>query len=65
MPASDTNAINPWNRFRDHRQDLKRNYRMHVRGICLEIGAGPGLFTCLFAAHFPDVKLTVTEHYSN
>jgi predicted O-methyltransferase YrrM len=40
---------------------IKDMQRLHVHGRCLEIGAGPGLFTCLFAAHFPDVKLTVTD----
>lgn len=40
---------------------LKDMQRLNVHGRCLEIGAGPGLFTCLFAAQFPEVTITVTD----
>jgi SAM-dependent methyltransferase len=40
---------------------LKDMQRLNVHGRCLEIGAGPGLFTCMFAAQFPDVTITVTD----
>jgi 2-polyprenyl-3-methyl-5-hydroxy-6-metoxy-1,4-benzoquinol methylase len=40
---------------------IKDMQRLNVHGRCLEIGAGPGLFSCLLADHFPDVTLTVTD----
>ena len=40
---------------------IKDMQRLNLRGRCLEIGAGPGLFTCLFAAHFPEATITVTD----
>jgi SAM-dependent methyltransferase len=40
---------------------LRDMQRLRVNGRCLEIGAGPGLFTCMFAARFPDVAITVTD----
>jgi len=40
---------------------LRDMQRLNVNGRCLEIGAGLGLFTCMFAARFPDVTITVTD----
>ncbi len=39
-------------------RDMKR---LNVSGDCLEIGAGPGIFSALFAEENPDVRLTVTD----
>ena len=39
-------------------KDLKR---LNVSGRCLEVGAGPGLFTALFMEQFSDVHITVTD----
>jgi SAM-dependent methyltransferase len=40
---------------------LKDMQRLKVHGRCLEVGAGPGLFTSMFADLFPDATVTVTD----
>ena len=40
---------------------LKDMKRLNVSGQCLEVGAGPGLFTSLLARENPDVHMTVTD----
>ena len=40
---------------------LRDMQRLKVHGRCLEVGAGPGLFTCMFAGLFSDVTITVTD----
>jgi predicted O-methyltransferase YrrM len=40
---------------------LKDMQRLKVHGRCLEVGAGPGLFSCMFAGLFTDVTITVTD----
>ena len=39
-------------------KDLKQ---LNVTGKCLEVGAGPGLFTTMFARQFPGTHITVTD----
>jgi 2-polyprenyl-3-methyl-5-hydroxy-6-metoxy-1,4-benzoquinol methylase len=40
---------------------LKDMQRLKVHGRCLEVGAGPGLFSCMFADLFSDATITVTD----
>jgi len=40
---------------------LKEMKTLNVSGRCLEVGAGPGLFTSLFAKENPRVHITVTD----
>ena len=40
---------------------LKDMQRLKIHGRCLEVGAGPGLFSCMFAGLFTDVTITVTD----
>jgi 2-polyprenyl-3-methyl-5-hydroxy-6-metoxy-1,4-benzoquinol methylase len=40
---------------------LKEMKTLNMSGRCLEVGAGPGLFTSLFAEENPGVHITVTD----
>jgi 2-polyprenyl-3-methyl-5-hydroxy-6-metoxy-1,4-benzoquinol methylase len=40
---------------------LKDLRRFDIKGKCLEIGAGPGLFSSMFVEEFPDTHLTVSD----
>ena len=40
---------------------IKDMKQLDITGKCLEVGAGPALFTSIFAEQFPGVHITVTD----
>ena len=40
---------------------IKDMKQLDITGKCLEVGAGPALFTSMFAEQFPGVHITVTD----
>ena len=40
---------------------IKDMKKLDISGKCIEIGAGPALFTSMFAEQFPGVHITVTD----
>ena len=44
---------------------LRQIHSLNPQGICLEVGAGSGLFTHLFAERFPDTRITAIDISKN